>query len=130
MLVLDSSAALAALISEPPNSALVARLSSDGDLHAPHLIDVEVTHALRRLVRHGELSDSRAQRAREDFQEVTIVRYPHGALLDRMWELRDNLSAYDAAFVALSEALGAPLVTRDSRLAKASGHRAVVESFS
>lgn len=104
-------------------------LEADGDLHAPHLIDVEATHALRRMVRRGELAASRAEGMREDLREVTLMRYPHVGLLDRMWELRENLTAYDAAFVALSEALEAPLVTADARLGAATGHRAVVETL-
>ena len=129
MLILDTSAALGALIGDPLNSALVERLSADGDLHAPHLIDVETLHALRRLVRRGELDADRAEGARRDFADLAITRYPHEPLVDRMWELRDNLSAYDAAFVALAEALEAPLVTSDRRLAAAAGHRAKVETF-
>ena len=129
MLVVDTSAALAALVAEEPNAALVERLGADGDLHAPHLIDVELVHALRRLVHRGELAGDRAQAARADFGDLPIVRYPHVALVDRMWELRDNVTAYDAAFVALSEALGVPLVTTDARLASAPGHKAEVERF-
>jgi predicted nucleic acid-binding protein len=125
----DTSAVLASLVARRPNAALGARLASDGDLHAPHLIDVELVHALRRLVHRGELAGDRAQAARRDFGDLPIVRYPHVALVDRMWELRDNLTAYDAAFVALSEALGVPLVTTDARLARAPGHRAEVERF-
>lgn len=129
MLVVDTSAVLAALVAEVPNAALVERLGADGDLHAPHLIDVELVHALRRLVHRGELAGDRAQAARADFSDLPIVRYPHVALLDRMWELRDNITAYDAAFVALSEALGVALVTTDARLASAPGHKAEVERF-
>jgi predicted nucleic acid-binding protein len=129
VLVVDTSAVLAALVAEEPNAALVERLGADGDLHAPHLIDVELVHALRRLVHRGELAGDRAQAARADFGDLPIVRYPHVALVDRMWELRDNVTAYDAAFVALSEALGVPLVTTAARLASAPGHKAEVERF-
>jgi predicted nucleic acid-binding protein len=120
---------LASLVARRPNAALGARLASDGDLHAPHLIDVELVHALRRLVYRGELAGDRAQAARQDFGDLPIGRYPHVALVDRMWELRDDLTAYDAPFIALSEALGVPLVTTDARLARAPGHRAEVERF-
>lgn len=126
---MDTSAVLASLVTEQPNVALVDRLGGDGDLHAPHLIDVELIHALRRLVHRGELPGDRAQAARADFGDLAIVRYSHVALADRMWELRDNVTAYDAAFVALSEALGVPLVTTDARLASAPGHNAEVERF-
>ncbi len=130
MLVIDTSALLAALVGFPANVALSARLRNDGDLHAPHVIDVEAVHALRRLVRRGDLSLERALAARQDLRDLTIIRYPHVALVDRMWELRENLTAYDAAFVALSEALGVPLVTADARLARATGHGAEIEAFS
>ena len=98
-------------------------------LHAPHLLDVEFLHALRRLVATGRVPADRAPVIRADFGSLRIVRYPHGLLLDRMWELRDNLTAYDATFVALSEALEAPLVTTDARLAAAPGHQAVIEAY-
>lgn len=127
--MVDTSALLGALVADHPRRPLVERLAADGDLHAPHLIDVETLHALRRLVRRGELTVDRAEAAREDIRDLTVVRYPHVALLDRIWELRDNLTAYDAAFIALSEALGVPLVTTDARLADAPGHRAKVETF-
>jgi len=130
VLVIDTSALLAALVGFPANVALSARLRNDGDLHAPHVIDVEAVHALRRLVRRGDLSLERALAARQDLRDLTIIRYPHVALVDRMWELRENLTAYDAAFVALSEALGVPLVTADARLARATGHGAEIEAFS
>ena len=129
MLVVDTSAVVAALIGRPPDRRLADRLGTDGDLHAPHLLDVELLHALRRLVRTGALSQERAADARADFAELTVVRYGHEALADRTWELRDGLTAYDATFVALAEALGVPLVTCDARLARAPGHRAAVELF-
>ena len=129
MIVLDTSAAIAALAVRPPIEDLVARLQDDGDLHAPHLIDVEVIHALRRLIAARELTEDRAADVRTDFADLAIVRYAHHPLADRMWELRRNLTAYDAAFVALAEALGASLVTCDGRLARAGGHQAQIELF-
>ena len=129
MIVLDSSAAVSRLIGRPVNQALRTRLVEDDDLHAPHLIDVEVLHALRRLVRLGEISEDRADDARTDFSALTVTRYPHQGLADRMWELRHNLTAYDAAFVVLSEMLDAPLITADRRMAEAPGHYAQVEVF-
>ena len=129
MLVVDTSAVVGVLIGLPRNRRLVDRLSADGDLHAPHLLDVEFLHALRRLVSTRRLSDDRAGDARTDFANLTIVRYGHVVLADRVWELRHTLSAYDATFVALSEALGRPLVTCDARLATAPGHNAQVELF-
>ncbi|MBI4730288.1 MAG: type II toxin-antitoxin system VapC family toxin [Acidobacteria bacterium] len=127
MLVVDTSAVVGALVAEPPRPRLVERLAADADLHAPHLIDVEVLHVLRRLVARGKLSRDRAEDARQDFADLAIVRYPHFPLLDRMWELRANITPHDAVFIALSEVLGVPLVTADARLAGAPGHRATVE---
>lgn len=129
MLVVDASAIVEALVGRSPGPALVDRLAHDGDLTAPHLLDVEFLHALRRLVALGELSADRAADARLDFSDLSITRYPHHPLADRMWALRDNLTACDAAFVALSEALGVPLATCDAGLAAAPGHDAVVELF-
>jgi predicted nucleic acid-binding protein len=121
MLVVDTSAVLAALAQRPPNPALVARLANDGDLHAPHLIDIEFLNALRGLVRGGVLSADRAEDVRTDVADLALTRYGHEPLADRIWALRENLSAYDAAFVALAEALEAPLITCDARLANAPG---------
>ena len=129
MLVVDTSAVVAALVARPPNQTLVNRLRVDGDLHAPHLLDVELLHALRRLVLAGQLSEDRAADARTDVADLTVVRYGPGALADRTWELRHNLTAYDATFIALAEALNAPLVTCDARLARAPGSSAVVELY-
>jgi len=129
VLVLDTSALVEALVGRNPDPALVARLAHDGDLAAPHLLDVEFLHTLRRLVGRGEMSADRAADARADFADLSIIRFPHHPLADRMWDLRDNLTAYDAVFVSLSEALGVPLITCDGRLASAPGHHAVVELF-
>jgi predicted nucleic acid-binding protein len=129
VLVVDSSAALEALAARDPAAGLVERLAEDGDLHAPHLIDTEILHALRRMLRRGQISEERAHDARTDFAELTLVRYPHEPLNDRVWQLRENVTAYDATFVALAEALDVPLVTCDARLAAAPGHRARVELY-
>lgn len=128
MIVVDASALVDALAAEQPYPELRERLSA-GRLHAPHLVDVEVANALRRLAAVGELSVARAADARADFAELIIVRYPHLPLLERIWELRGSLTAYDAAYVALAEMLDAPLVTCDARIAAAPGHRARVETF-
>jgi len=129
VLVIDSSAVLEALVARDPAPGLVERLAEDGDLHAPHLIDTEVLHALRRMLRRGQISGERAHDGRTDFAELTIVRYPHEPLNERVWELRENLTAYDATFVALAEALDTPLITCDARLAAAPGHHAHVELY-
>jgi predicted nucleic acid-binding protein len=129
VLVVDSSAVLAALAARDPAPGLVERLAEDGDLHTPHLIDTEVLHALRRLLRRGQISAERAYDARTDFSELTLVRYPHEPLNDRVWELREHLTAYDATFVALAETLEISLITCDARLAAAPGHHARIELF-
>ncbi len=127
MIVVDTSAVVSALVVVPANVPLRRRIADDGDLHAPHLIDVEFLHVLRRLTTSGALSADRAADARTDFADLAIVRYPHHALADRIWQLRENLTAYDAVFVALSETLETPLVTTDGRLARSPGHSAVIE---
>ena len=129
MLVVDTSAVLEALVARDPPSGLVARLANDGDLHAPHLIDVEVLHALRRLNAGGHLSEERSLDARLDFAALAVIRYPHIGLADRIWALRQNLTACDAAFVALAEELHVPLVTCDKRLGASAGHFATIEVF-
>jgi len=109
---------------------LTARLLDPSEsLHAPHLLDIEVAQVLRRFVRRGELSPERARQALEDLAALPLERYSHEQLLPRVWRLRDNLSAYDAAYVALAEILGAALLTRDSRISRAPGHIAQVEVF-
>jgi predicted nucleic acid-binding protein len=129
VLVVDTSAILDAIAAQEPAPGLVARLSDDGDLHAPHLIDVEILHALRGMTMRGEITDDRATDARTDFADTALLRYPHEPLSDRVWELRHNLSAYDAAFIALAEALAVPLITCDARLASSRGHDADIELF-
>jgi len=96
-------------------------------LHAPHLLDLEVTQVLRRYVRAGELSVERGKEALQDLLDLPLSRYPHYLFLPRIWELRESATAYDAAYLALAESLAAPLLTRDVRLGAASGHRAVVK---
>lgn len=129
MIVVDTSAVVESLTAWPPRRDLLRRFDRDADFHAPHLIDVEVLHALRGLLRAGKMELARAMDARSDFDDLAITRYPHTGLSDRMWQLRDNLSAYDAAFVALAELLEAPLVTTDARLARAADHAATIELF-
>jgi predicted nucleic acid-binding protein len=90
-------------------------------------VDVEIVQALRRLVRAGEVSPARADEAIEDLTDFDVHRHAHLDLLGRAWKLRDNISAYDAMYVALAEAIQAPIVTCDGPLAKAPGHRARIE---
>ena len=98
-------------------------------VHVPHLFDVEVLHALRRHSLRGALSEEQTRPILTLLREMRAVRYPHAPLSSRIWELRENLTAYDAAYVALAEALDVPLVTMDERLARAPGIRATVELF-
>ena len=129
MIVLDASAVVDLLVDPVGRPALVERVLGDDDLHAPHLLDVEVVQALRRLSSRGALSADRAADARADAALMPIVRYPHLALLERAWDLRENVSVYDGVYVALAELLQAPLVTCDRRLARVPGHDAAVEVF-
>lgn len=117
------------LVVAAPPAELVGRLAGDGDLHVPHLIDVELLHVLRRLNLTGVLSEERAADALGDYSDLAMTRYPHDVLAGRIWELHHTLTAYDATFVALAEMLGAPLVTCDAWLARAGGHTADVEVF-
>lgn len=128
MIVLDASAAVELLLGTPAGGRVARRLVADGGpAHAPHLLDVEVASALRGAVARRLLEAARAAEALADLADLALERYPHGPLLDRVWGLRAKLSAYDACYVALAEELGAVLVTRDGRLARAGGHRATVE---
>ncbi|MGH3579051.1 MAG: type II toxin-antitoxin system VapC family toxin [Mycobacterium sp.] len=129
MIVVDTSALIDAVLARPSKPGLLARLSEDGDLHAPHLIDVEILHALRRLALTKAVHEARLEDARSDINDIALTRYPLGQLADRVWGLRHRLTAYDAVFVALAEALEVPLITCDRRLARASGHDAHVEMF-
>ncbi len=130
MIVLDASAALDWLLQTAAGQRIEQRIYSHREsLHAPHLLDLEVGQVLRRLVREGAVSAHRAEQAIEDLLDLRIARYPHFVLLPRIWQLRHNLSAYDAAYVALAENLGARLLTRDARLASVSGLTAPIELF-
>jgi predicted nucleic acid-binding protein len=128
VIVLDASAVLE-LVVEPTTTthALRRRLRSDPDAHAPHLVDAEVANALRRKLLSGELDLARALRAIRRLKLMGLVRWQQTQLLDRALALRNQLTAYDAIYVALAEATGATLLTRDVRLARAAGHRARFE---
>ena len=128
MIVVDASAILEVLLSTPDGARVAERLFMPGEtLHAPHLLDLEVAQVLRRYALAGELDSARGLEALEDLADLQLTRYPHDLLLPRIWELRRNLTAYDAAYVALAEALVAPLVTRDAALASVRAHHARVE---
>ena len=130
MIVLDASAAVDWLLQTSTGQSIEKRIYSRNEtLHAPHLLDLEVPQVLRRLALQGVVSVRRADDAVRDLIDLRIARYPHLVLLPRIWHLRHNFSAYDAAYIVLAEKLGAALVTRDARLAAASGHAAPVELF-
>jgi len=128
MIVVDASAVLEALLRTPVAKAVERRLfDSQETLHAPHLLDVEVAQVIRRYAANGEIDSERGRSALADLADFPLRRYPHDFLLPRVWDLRNNLTAYDAVYVALAEALGAPLITRDQRLAAAASQHAKVE---
>lgn len=130
MIVVDASAIVALLLPANGTDIISARLFESGDpLAAPHLVDVEVAQVFRRFAYTGEIDGRRGREAMADLADMSIQRYPHDVLLPRIWELRYNITAYDAAYVALAEALDAPLITRDRRLAGAAGHGAKIEIF-
>lgn len=120
MIVVDASAVLEVLLQTPAAPGVSRRIFLSGQtLHAPHLLDLEIAQVLRRYARSGDISPQRASEAIVDLADLALARYPHGVLLPRIWELRHNLTAYDAAYVALAEVLDAPLLTRDRALASA-----------
>jgi predicted nucleic acid-binding protein len=128
VIVVDASALLEALLRTPAAAAVGERLFDVGDtLRAPHLIDIEVAQVLRRYAATGQIEPERCREALSDLSDFPLHRYPHDVLLPRVWELRHNLTAYDAVYVALAEVLDARLLTRDRRLATAAGHRARVD---
>ncbi len=125
MIVLDASALVELLLETTAGRRIASRIADPADgLHVPHLADVEVAQALRRYARDGDLGGADAEAALDDLRALDLQRHSHEPLLDRAWELRDNLTIYDAVYVALAEALDAELVTCDGRLARASGVRA------
>jgi predicted nucleic acid-binding protein len=128
VIVLDASAAVDWLLQTPAGRRIETRIYSRSEsLHTPHLLDLEVAQVLRRLVREHVVSAQRAYEAIEDLLDLRITRYQHFVLLPLIWQLRQNMSAYDAAYVVLAEKLGGTLITRDARLASAPGHAASVE---
>lgn len=128
MIVLDASAVLELLLGTSAGRSVADRIAVQSEtLHAPHLLDLEVAQVLRRYCAGSALDLERARIALDDLSALDLYRYPHEPMLERIWQLRDNLTAYDAAYVALAETLNAPLLTFDARLANAPGHAAHVE---
>lgn len=126
-LVIDASALVAVLIGREQAAAVGGAMAAAGDLAAPELVDVEVTSVIRRTLLAGRMGAARADRALQDLIDAPLTRYRHEPLLPRIWGLRDNLTAYDAAYVALAELLDAPLLTADASLAASPGHTARIE---
>jgi len=130
VIVLDASAVVELLLGTAAGTVVQKRVSRRNEsLHAPHLMDVEVAQVLRRFHASGAIDETRGREALEDLGDLDVARYPHDPLLVRVWQLRANLTAYDAVYVALAEALGAPLLTCDRRIATAPGHRARIETI-
>ncbi len=128
MIVVDASALLEVLLNTSAGTLVTRRLFAENEtLHAPHLVDLEIAQVLRRYALTGDLKSTRGLQALEDLADFPLTRYPHDLLLPRIWELRHNITAYDAAYIALAEALAAPLLTRDAALASAGGHHAQIE---
>lgn len=119
MIVLDASALIDLLMRRPTAARTAAAIGDRRAIHAPHLIDTEMLHVMRRWVARGWLALARAEIALEDLAELPLVHHDHKPLRARVWALRERMSAYDATYVALAEALDATLVTADGRLARA-----------
>lgn len=128
MIVIDSAAVVDALAGTAAHAAPLRHRLAGEELHAPSLLDFEIVSALRGLTRGGHLSAERAHDALADFDDLPIQRWPSAdSLRRRAFQLRENLSGYDAAYVALAEALECPLLTRDAKLARSSGHGAAID---
>ena len=127
MIVVDAGILVTALADDGPDGDLCRSRLAGQPLAAPHLIDLEVGSVLRRLVRSGGIPERRARLALTDLGDLPVERAPATPLLPRCWELRDNLTFYDAAYVALAELLNVTLLTADARLARASGPRSTIQ---
>jgi predicted nucleic acid-binding protein len=127
MIVIDASVVGPALIDDAPSGDRMRERLRGERLTAPALVDVEVLATLKRVARRRGLDERRQRQAITELMTMPLQRVPHLPLLARMWDLRDNLSVYDAAYVALAEAISAPLLTGDAGIAKAPGVRCEVE---
>lgn len=130
MLILDASSALDLLLTLGAHERIRERIERPGEtIHAPHVIDLEIVQGLRRLTRSRRVDPERSAAALEDFCDLRLERYAAIPFVERIWQLRDNVSAFDAAYIALAEALDAPLITADAALARAPGTRARIEVY-
>jgi predicted nucleic acid-binding protein len=128
MMVVDASAVVEVLFQTERGLTIEERLFAPGEtLHVPHLIDIEVAHVVRRAWLQGLVAEGRAEEALEDLAAWALIRYPHDLFLPRIWSLRHNVTAYDAAYIALAETLEVTLLTCDARLAASSAHNATIE---
>lgn len=128
MIVLDASALVELVLGTPAGRIVAERIADPAvGLHVPHLADVEVVQALRRYLRDGEITPEDAAIALDDFRALDLQRHAHEPLLERVWALRSNLSAYDAVYVVLAEALDTVLLTCDGPLSRAPGMAKRVE---
>lgn len=127
MIVVDASVVVTALADDGPDGDQARSRLRGEHLAAPHVIDLEIAAAWRRLGAAGVIDDRRASLAMADLQALRIGRVRHGPLLARCWELRSNLTIYDAAYVALAELLEATLLTADRRISNAAGTRCAIE---
>ena len=128
MIVVDASVAVDVLLQTPDSAFLMERvLGEDESVHVPHLFDVEVAQVIRRYSLRGEISAARGSLAIDDLAALPWTRHDHEALLPRIWTLRNNATAYDAAYLALAEALRCRLVTRDRALSRIRGVKADLE---
>lgn len=130
MIVVDASVLVTVLTDQGHRATAIERRLDQEELAAPELLDVEVMSGMRRLVATGRVASSDAQRGLVTLAQAPIERFAHRGLLGRAWDLRENLSAYDALYVALAEVLEVSLLTRDARLARATGIRCAVELIS
>ncbi len=128
MIVIDASAAIELILrTELGEKVEIRALAPQERLYAPHLLDLEVAQVLRRLTQLREITAARAQEALDDYNGLFVERAAHRELLGRVWQLRDSMTAYDGAYIALAEAPDAPLLTCDGRLTRSPGHRATID---
>jgi predicted nucleic acid-binding protein len=130
MMVVDASIVASALGDDGPDGERVRLRIVSEQLAAPELLDLEVASVWRHAITRGEMVGHRAEQALADLAAIPIARAPHQALMPRIWELRDNVTPYDAAYISLAEALESPLLTADERLSRATGPRCEILLFS
>jgi predicted nucleic acid-binding protein len=126
MIVADASAVIEVLLNTAAGTGIARRLfATEETVHVPHILDLEVLQTLRKYVRTDLMDVLRAEQARQNYTDMPLSRYSHTVLMPRIWALRHNWTAYDAAYIALAEALAAPLITCDRGMASP-GHTAKV----